>query len=658
MTSKSAFKSRVNTHHGLTILFSILLTFSSCSKKIDDGDQIGDLTTLTVEVGGLSLPEEGSKTKTKSMSITPQQTHNGEDILQKRLLQDGDFHMRLVAAESSDKSFANSKSYSSRPFELIKQASASRSTLNPLAADIQMNPGVKYVFILQNTTTRGLEHVVLGESNKQLLLDIVKGQEYNWYAYSYNNEDDIPLPNRSTPQAQTYTDKPLLYASGRAKRTGIGNENVKITFKHQLKKVQVHIDTRGIFGDILSHAAQFEESDYIKTGTFNLLDGTFSNLTTVPVTTLNMVDAIQGLPQVKIDQYYSADVTRNTYKVKVTDLTVSQPDGTTKDLLQNFPGGREETYAFSADGRGKIHSAQIDIWRNITTKRILHLEYDEDFSFTASKTNRASGAFFQHRGNFGREDTCHMRIQDMIHILRTKPLNNVIENELEGSSSSAPDVVIMTSTASYSTADYEAIVRYLKRGGAVLLMANDDFGDRIQNTLFKGIFPNSPNLTADELDGTGSVYKLKDVDPHILTWPFGDVRQQRWGGQSPNTLYLQNLSPTDLNDIVVYTAGAVNRTEHRPEAISMFRHKTLNFFFVGDQAFLANRFPDFTNPGQNATENPFLLDSKKFPAARTRYGRTPEPGSLEVGLWNVHNSTLFGNIISWLLMRSQFQGLQ
>lgn len=636
---------------------------SSCSKQKGDEVNPDGSTTISVNIGGVRQATTASPKTKGGTKIAA--TANNKLKPHDRILTNGDMKMSFTSFEEDNLSFGGNTTYPTIKKVKIASTNAQRNSLsiNPLAIaeTVPMPIGVKYWLVLRNQATQRFEYSLQAVSGTELTLDIVKNERYDWYAYSYNNTDDIPPLDPNNPQIQTYTDKPLLYASGTVRRISPGNEPLKIEFEHQLKQIKVQIDTRGIFGDIISHGAEFMESNYIKTGKFNVLGGTFTNLTTVPTTNLTFEDLVQGSSRAKITSFYSSDLTVNSYAVKFTALTVALPDGTNSDLLQSFPGGREEIFTFSQDSKGKIHYAQIDIWRNITEKRVVHFEPDPDYSYTASQTDRPSGAFFRNTTNFGPNVSSHMRIQPLHHEVRLRPSAGDIYERLEGRNTlrTDPDILIISAYHSYNSSDYGALVRYLERGGAVFLMTSNDGNQALQDHFFSDIFPNSPQLSTTQADEMGAIYRLKDIDPNILSWPFDDAREKYWGSHSRGTLYIDNLSAADLADIVVYSNGSVNYANHRLNSISMFRHKKLNLFFVGNNGFAASRVQTLDGEGPYAGDDPFTINSDSYPVPRLHYGERSETGAIEiksVAGWKVHNSTLFANTISWLIMQSHLNG--
>ena len=81
----------------------------------------------------------------------------------------------------------------------------------------------------------------------------MKGATYKWVAYSYNNNETIPVFNSDASVIQTPVDKDLLYASGTKKistAAGIVEEAVPVTFNHALARVKIEVNTEEFPGVI------------------------------------------------------------------------------------------------------------------------------------------------------------------------------------------------------------------------------------------------------------------------------------------------------------------------------------------------------------------------------------------------------------------------
>ncbi|MCL8000840.1 hypothetical protein M8994_21860, partial [Brucella sp. 21LCYQ03] len=184
-----------------------------------------------------------------------------------------------------------------------------------------MQQGVKFWIALYNTTTKRYEHSVQGTSGTPLSLAIVRGQDYEWWAYSYNSTESIPEVNPENPIIETTTDKPLLYAKGKINFSNSGDNRLAILFINQLKQIRIDVDTRGLFGDIETANVSFLD-DYIKTAEFNLYDGQLSaDLHTQKIDQVVWKDNPETGRE-KYTTYYTSDFSQDSYSIIMRDLIV------------------------------------------------------------------------------------------------------------------------------------------------------------------------------------------------------------------------------------------------------------------------------------------------------------------------------------------------
>src|SRR5690606_7833297 len=86
-------------------------------------------------------------------------------------------------------------------------------------------------------------------------IKVPKGDDYFWYAVSYNNTDDIPDVDTANPQLTLPGDKDVLYASGSLSiPESAPDDNIPlgIVFKHSFARVTIELNTMGMFADMIS----------------------------------------------------------------------------------------------------------------------------------------------------------------------------------------------------------------------------------------------------------------------------------------------------------------------------------------------------------------------------------------------------------------------
>ena len=195
--------------------------------------------------------------------------------------------------------------------------------------------GVKYRLMLYKKDGTFVSSTLL-TSGTPGLIDVVKGDAYDWYAISYNNTDDVPdVTNRVTPTLALPGGKDVLYASGEISipQNGVdGNRPLGITFKHSLARVAVELNTMGMFANMVS-AGVSVSGIAAKTGTINLKTGALTNLTnyTQTIDYTNFTDVNSLYQDAKVAYIYTADVAPlSNLTVTVNDLTIRLDNNTNR----------------------------------------------------------------------------------------------------------------------------------------------------------------------------------------------------------------------------------------------------------------------------------------------------------------------------------------
>lgn len=631
--------------------FSIVL-FSSCSKKDPLDKPAGGDATVSISVG-LAPEQEVKKAGIKTMA-TSARTANGETILKTETLKGKGIEIDVTTAEGYDYSF-NDKLETHKPLHRLQKVSATspvskQSGINKVAADVPMNTGVKYWIAFFNKATQEFEHSQQAVAGTPLTLDVVKNQEYEWYAYSYNNTDDISTLNEASGLVSTYTSAPFLYAKGVFKATASGDTPLAIIFEHQLQQIRFSIDTRGLFGNVSSAAVHFAQNTRAQPAFFDIRAGDIAQLQVEGEENARLLfNIVEDDSDRHIQaQYYSANYDQTDYHFEIDTLQVILPNGDTEDLVDFLPQ-KNISFSFSSGGKAKVHAANLRLWRTMPTKKILHLEGSTTLGYGASV--KASGNFLKDPRNFGPQSD-YLRIQGFTH----EVIDNIVANSLSNALANPanyPDVIIAGMHNGLNTNDYTALETYLRRGGVVFLIVGNT--PPVARNFFRKIF-NSSAITLSIHDGGGTVYKLHDVDSDVLAWPFGDTRGRYWGRHVGGGAYINNIPPEEKEKIFVYTQSGANRDNQQGESVSMFRHKELNLFFVGDEGFLSNERENLQ--GQGSSGSPFATDVNNLPVPRTNYGHSssasaPDPGK-STGSWEVDNSIIFGNVFAYLLAQSYY----
>lgn len=107
-----------------------------------------------------------------------------------------------------------------------------------------------------------------------------KSREYTWFAYSFNNSEQIPnLSDINNPSLTVAGASGFLYASGTLKTADAANTDNKLNVEFQRKtaNIELILDARGMFGNILDVAGETVNAAALKSGTFNLKSGSYGS---------------------------------------------------------------------------------------------------------------------------------------------------------------------------------------------------------------------------------------------------------------------------------------------------------------------------------------------------------------------------------------------
>ncbi len=195
------------------------------------------------------------------------------------------------------------------------------------------------------------------------------------------------------------------------------------------------------------------------------------------------------------------------------------------------------------------------------------------------------------------------------------------------------------------------LLEFMQNGGVVIaMMDNANSGKASAQTLLRTVFNNS-SITVDSANDGGALYKFKQIDDEVLNGPFMDLRGKFWGEDTTASLYAIGL-PQD--EIIPYStiedfSGHTGSSTIRPsdswedlDGLSMFRHKTLPFIWIGDGGFLAQG--GVTLP---KTSVPFTRNmTTGQPTATSGYGRNSAKKT-------VYNSHAWCNILAWAIKTAQ-----
>lgn len=514
----------------------------------------------------------------------------------------------------------------------------------------KMDPEVKYRFILYDRNTGYKVGSYLLTAGKLTNIGIRSEIPYRWCAYSYNQQEDIPDPNSSTNTITTPIDKAFLYSTGTIDPIA-GKNPLQIVFEHQLTQLEFRINSKRYFGSIVKVETKFNDN-YIKTATFDLYNGQpKGNLQPVTINQMKYVIEDQGSTREQVARYYTADHNLTSYQVKVNVLDLQNPNRPVTSLIGQLPNDGVVTFSnFTGNNKGNALKGLLKLWKVLPQKKIMHygpLDINRGYEAVAGST---SGYFLSSDYNFSPASN-YLKINGFSNTEIKSSAGNLAV--ALANPANYPDILLCGFFGTMNAADFSALETYLKRGGVTFLMTEST------NTALRVFFQNilGSTVTTATYDAGGAVYKLENVDPDVTNGAFGDIRGAYWGQDRSASQYILNINPAD---VVAYTYSSANFVPR--DGITMFRHKILNLYFVGDTGFLSSPQKALGGAIASNTGYPFATVGgskvdKYFPDTKT-YGaaaasRAPEAGK-RAGSWQVSNSFIFANALSWMLERAEF----
>ncbi|MDR1877292.1 MAG: hypothetical protein LBQ84_06675 [Flavobacteriaceae bacterium] len=308
---------------------------------------------------------------------------------------------------------------------------------------------------------------------------------------------------------------------------------------------------------------------------------------------------------------------------------------------------------------GVVTSCTVIVRIVIPAKKVLHVGPGIDNSDGASAYNGASRNMMDAKINFGQnEDGVISKVKTEGFTTHESAFTlDALKTEL----AKKPDIVILggiNNNDNFMNSD-DAIVKqtidtlagYLFKKGVVILFCEETgFAAKLMQKLFL-----DPTITSVGINEGGAMYQLSNIinDDVILEGPFGDIRGKYWGEHNSRTAVLNNLP---MIGITAYSKETSINRQADHSRISMFKHNTLNLFFVGDGGFIINNRESGTIDGN--TVYPFATDlSTKQPAIKSYGIEGSNEYPYAAGSVTVVNSILFGNVLAWALERAEHYGI-
>lgn len=628
------------------IIFTLLLV--GCSKKKGmDPPFTGDLVNLSVLVQGVKSPDISSSLRA---SIGNQV---GLHLPEKRnsvTLFEDDVFLDIISEEEdlpSDIDFNSS----------IKGRAK-------YAADVvPMENGIKYRLMLYNATSDEFYASVEATVGQTQHISVIPGQEYKWYAYSYNTNSAIPIPsNVNNPTIITPTTTTLLYASGTTIASTEGTA-LPIIFAHQLTQLKVEVK-EGIRA-ILSTVGTFNQSDYVKTSIFNLKDGIKGPLSSAGITTLNFSSFTKNDTIMRVAEYYTADDMLTSYNVNISSIRLQYTSTSQRTLDSNLPSSGNITFTFPESPlskKGYILKGALKISFVLPLMKIQPFANNDLNNTYRIAPGSKVHSFLTDQRNFGTLSTSYVKSNGFniptpsaANLAAATNAGRARLNALLNNPAEYPDILIFSNYHDYASyGGHELMNDFLLAGGAIFYAydnANLEDPDKAGPGL--ALIVDDPGANLQKRIENNSVYAFTDTpsgadDALILRGPFGNITPYYWGQDRQGTSYITNITNSN---IIIYSNQPVNKTPNNFINQGAFlRHKTKNFFFVGDGGFYGGR-PAYAN---SLNREPFRTNANNFPVLAA-YGDAYD--GFPAGHWQIANSFVFGNAIAYMMDRVHYYGI-
>lgn len=620
--------------------FVLLLIFvsSSCSKKSDDNQSIGEKVDLIVKVAGvkdvtteLNLKASGAGNSTISLPSL--------DTSFKHTFAKNDLVWKVESHQ-----IINSDGFKSNIDNGIKTKASLSAATSP------MDTGVKYRLLLYSSSNELIASVETTVGQEQHF-SVTSGETYKWYAYSYNTSASIPSPNSASPTITTPINTPLLYASGQISPTTYGTI-LPITFQHQLTQLRVEIKESSGFRAILGATGEFTNNNYVQTSTFDILTGQKTGaLISANISTLSFMSEVNADTVKQVAKYYTANDAISSYSVNINSLNVQYTKTSTRSLVStNLPNTGVQNFIFSStptNKRGYVLKGTLQLSFVLPTMTILPFSNSSDNNGYRFGTGTAAGAFLRAAANFG-PSSDYVRIKSLTVIAPTTAneattgttgWNRFIA--LMNDPAKYPDILVVANWFNYLNDQcWDLINDYINAGGNVFYTHDEPGGELYAARGIGNIF-GVTGLGLNRPSESSHTYRFTDTqnaeNDGILRGPFGDVRPYYWGQDRVGTTYITGYNGSEA---IVYSNRSQNATPPATPGMAFFRHKTKSFFYVGDVGFYNNNSLTETS----TTQFPFRVNASYFPVLA--------PYSSSNNL--IANSFMFGNVMSWMLNRAHY----
>lgn len=298
-----------------------------------------------------------------------------------------------------------------------------------------------------------------------------------------------------------------------------------------------------------------------------------------------------------------------------------------------------KTMTITSDSQGGVSTTcSVNVIVVIPAKKIVHLGGTGDHGYSAEED--ASKNLMDAPANFGTLANSVVKFEGFTHLTPADGAPAI------AAINAKPDIVITGYPYTPTASEITALVDYLNKGGVVIAQLE---GTASIQSFMRSLFAN-PQINVTGRNSGGAVYPMINISDEILNGPFGDVRGENWGEDASATASIEGISEAFITS---YTGSSAINSTSVFAGTTMFKHKNLNLFYVGDGGFLSN----FNANGTIAsnTAYPFATNTSNFPVAKTAYGFAGNGNT--AGSMAIQNSTIFANVVAWAIKQAEFNGI-
>ncbi|WP_149524377.1 hypothetical protein [Sphingobacterium hotanense] len=189
-----------------------------------------------------------------------------------------------------------------------------------------IGPGVKYrLFLYKNDGTFVSSTALTANSTGKVAIEA--GEDYKWYALSYNNTEDVPDVTTGSSAITLAGGKDVLHAAGTLSvpSDASGALPLGIIFNHKTSRLAIELNSMGMFGDMNSATVAVSGLS-MKSGTIDIFTGKYSDLEdytqTINWSSFENVEA--GFNDRKVAYAYTVDSTNaNNVSVSIASLQLT-----------------------------------------------------------------------------------------------------------------------------------------------------------------------------------------------------------------------------------------------------------------------------------------------------------------------------------------------